>query len=199
MLEPTVLNVGLYNLGFIAVRRSEETDKFLQWWMIKLKKQCVIDLKNGLFVDQLWINFVPVYYEKVLVLKHPGYNMAYWNLHERTVTRGNKGYTVNDRFPLVFFHFSGFNFNKPDSISKYQLKYSFEQRPDLAPLFEEYRKMVLHNRFEHFSKLPCAYVQLKQKWEAEQKILEANKTSTAEKMVRVLKRKTKNIVKAVIS
>ncbi len=155
--EPDILNAGLYNLGFLAVKRSNETDKFLQWWMIKLKKYCVIDFENGLFVDQLWINFVPLYFEKVSILKHLGYNMAYWNLHEREIINDGNNYMVNTQFPLVFYHFSGYNFDKPDVVSKHQDRFSFKRRPDISPLFQEYAQVVFSNRLNEFSTIPCFY------------------------------------------
>ena len=159
--EPDILNAGLYNLGFLGVARSTESQKFLDWWMIKLKDQCLIDLANGLFVDQLWVNFAPLYFEKVFILRHLGYNIAYWNLHERALTNRDNSYFVNTDFPLVFFHFSGFNFNNPQKISKHQNRYNFEQRPDLVPVFEDYHQIVVSNKFMELSKIPCFYIKPK--------------------------------------
>jgi hypothetical protein len=156
--EPDILNAGLYNLGFIAVKRSDETEKFLKWWMTKLKKQCLIDLKNGLFVDQLWINFVPLYFEKVYILKHLGYNVAYWNLHERQITKHEDVYFVNQLYPLVFYHFSGYNFEYPEKVSKHQNRFNFDQRQDIAPLFQDYHQTVIANNFEELSKISCHYI-----------------------------------------
>lgn len=164
--ETGILNSGLYNLGFIAVRRNEESDKFLNWWMIKLKDQCYIDFQRGLFVDQLWINFVPLYFEKVFIVRDLGYNVAYWNLHERNITFADDKFTINNRFPLIFFHFSGYDLNNPGVISKYQTRYSFDQRKDALPLFEDYRKRLLDNQFNKYSSLPCYYVKLKEKSQA---------------------------------
>src|ERR1017187_7472506 len=36
-----------------------------------------------MFVDQKWINLAPCFFENVKILKQPGCNMAFWNLHER--------------------------------------------------------------------------------------------------------------------
>ena len=159
--EPDILNAGLYNLGFLGVTRSAESQKFLEWWMIKLKDQCLIDLAKGLFVDQLWINFVPLYFEKVFILRHLGYNIAYWNLHERTLAEKEGAYFVNAEYPLVFFHFSGFNFKQPQKITKHQNRYTFQQRPDLVPVFEHYHQIVVSNNFKEFSTVPCYYIKPK--------------------------------------
>jgi hypothetical protein len=77
------LKFGVYNLGFMGVRKSDEILKVLEWWGAMLLEHCIIDLNNGLFVDQKWADLLPGFIESSLILRHPGYNIAYWNLHER--------------------------------------------------------------------------------------------------------------------
>jgi len=187
--ETDILNTGLYNLGFIAVRRSAESFDFLKWWMIRLKDQCLIDFQYGLYVDQLWINLVPLYFKKVLILTHLGYNVAYWNLHERTVTSIDGKPVINEDFPLVFFHFSGYVPEDPEQISRYQNRYSFEQRQDIRPLFDDYMKRIMINQHAKFSLLVCCYVQLKE--QPEHNPLEAARIKD---LIAVLKRKLKRKV-----
>jgi hypothetical protein len=160
--EKDFLNTGLFNLGFIAVKRSQNSLDFLDWWMMRLREYCFMDIKNGLFVDQLWINLVPIFFKKVYILNHPGYNMAYWNLHERKITLSNNALGVNDSYPLVFFHFSGYKINKKHSISSYQNRYSFIQRPDLTPLFKEYATCLEKNKHQDFLNIPCFYANTNQ-------------------------------------
>ncbi len=159
--ESDILNAGLYNLGFLGLKKSKASNELLDWWMIKLKDQCLIDFSKGLFVDQLWMNFAPLYFEKVLILKHLGHNVAYWNLHERKIVDHEGKNTINNEFPLIFYHFSGFNFNAPENISKYQNRYVFNDRRDVIPLFENYYQLVMDNNFEKLSKIACSYVRQK--------------------------------------
>jgi hypothetical protein len=152
------LNTGLYNLGFVAVGRSESSYKMIDWWMERLKKDCIIDLCNGLFVDQHWMIFVPIFFRDVaFVDKYAGYNVAYWNLHERTVTQENGNYFINN-VPLIFFHFSGYGINKPNEVSKYQNRSSFENRPDIVPLFEYYAQQLRDNFNDYYSQFACFYI-----------------------------------------
>jgi hypothetical protein len=130
----------------------------IDWWCERLKKDCIIDLCNGLFVDQHWINFVPLFFkEHVLVDKYFGYNVAYWNLHERSVTLENGNYFING-VPLVFFHYSGYGLNKPAEVSKYQNRSTFENRPDIVPLFEYYAQQLKNNLNDYYIKIPCFYI-----------------------------------------
>jgi len=84
--EDILLRAGLYNAGFFGVSRSDVSTEFLKWWKDRMFNKCYNDMPHGLFVDQLWLNFVPVYFPSSEVFRHPGSNVAYWNLHDRKLT-----------------------------------------------------------------------------------------------------------------
>ncbi|MGR3811702.1 glycosyltransferase [Jiulongibacter sp. NS-SX5] len=155
--EHDILNHGVFNLGFVAINTSEESKRFIKWWEERLATQCIHDLCNGLFVDQLWCNLVPSYFDKVLIDKDPGMNMAYWNLQERTISTKNGVYFVNEDFPLSFFHFSTFNPTIEDNIATKQNRYKLSDRPDLQPLYTAYQKEVEENHFTELKSIPCVY------------------------------------------
>ncbi len=148
---------GIYNLGFLAVSRSEETNKFMHWWMTKLKTECYMDIQNGMFVDQLYCNMVPLYFEGVKIDKYPGYNISYWNLHERNFTSENGKYFVNGQ-PLVFYHFSGINIKDPQNISRWQDRFDLNNRPDLIEIFKNYRAQLEVNENDYFKSIRCFYL-----------------------------------------
>jgi lipopolysaccharide biosynthesis glycosyltransferase len=152
------LNTGVYNLGFVAFSRSEENSRFISWWEEKLRYECLIDLCNGLFVDQNWMNFLPVFVPNTHLERNPGYNAAYWNLHERTFKNEDDTYYVNGTDPLIFFHYSGYDPAKPEILSKYQDRFELEKRKDLTGLFDLYRNNLLANGNAYYRKFPCAYI-----------------------------------------
>lgn len=163
------LGTGIFNLGFIGLRADDEARRFVNWWKERLVFECRIDLCAGLFVDQHWVNFAPAYFKNVWIEKHRGYNVAYWNLHERLFTQDGETWLVNDNEPLQFFHFSGYSPYKPHEISKYQTRYSFGSatpdipdprpgRPDVWPLFEIYRQRLLANDNDRYHRYPCVYI-----------------------------------------
>lgn len=152
------LNTGINNLGFVAFRRSAENTAFINWWEEKLRYECLIDLCNGLFVDQNWMNFLPVFVENVHTERSPGYNAAYWNLHERVFLEKNGSYFVNEKHSLIFFHYSGYDPAKPEILSKYQDRFDLVKREDAIPLFEYYRNCLLKNGNAYYRKFPCAYI-----------------------------------------
>lgn len=145
--EQCFLRTGVFNLGFIGVRNCPEIFRMLDWWGERCLTRGYNEIPSGLFVDQKWMDLIPCFYASVYVLKHPGCNMAYWNLHERVLKKNAQGnWIVNDDYPLLFFHFSGIVVGDETSISKYQNRYTFLERPDLAVIFGAYRQCLLKNR-----------------------------------------------------
>ena len=66
-------------------------------------------MENGLFTDQKWINFAPVFFDGVAIIKSSRHNFATWNLTTRRMTGSfATGFEV-DGEPLGFYHFTGFD------------------------------------------------------------------------------------------
>lgn len=151
-----ILRAGAYNLGFLALRATEESNRFLRWWQSKLYELCVVDLARGLFVDQRWVDLVPGLFSGVCILRDPGYNVAYWNLSHRKIQRSGAGYTVNGE-PLRFFHYSGFDPAEPDTVSKHQNRYQLNALGDARALFGDYREALLRHAYLDCLRWPYAY------------------------------------------
>ncbi len=149
--EKGLLNAGIYNAGFFVVRNDIQAINFLSWWGQRLTTQCKVDFCNGLFVDQLWLNLAPIYFHNIVICKHLGINVAYWNLHERFFELKEGRYVVNDYFPLIFFHYSGFDINNPNQISKHQNRFDFNNRADVFPIYQNYINENLKNGYQFFA------------------------------------------------
>jgi hypothetical protein len=136
--ELILLACGIYNLGFIALKPHEQTERLLDWWSERLRYDCVVDHPRGHFVDQRWFDLVHTVAPDFGVVRDPGFNVGHWNLHERDVERGRDGeYTANGE-PLRFFHFSGFDPGQPQTLSKHQSRVELSAHPVLAALFRAY-------------------------------------------------------------
>jgi hypothetical protein len=158
--EQEIFVNGIYNLGFCAVKKSTESQRFIDWWKIKLETECYMDVQRGMFVDQMYCNVVPLYFEGVKVDKYPGYNISYWNLHERHFTeKENKKY-IND-LPLVFYHYSGIDITDYNSISRWTQRHDLNNRPELRPLYTAYRDKLMANGHAYFKTIPCFYLKPK--------------------------------------
>ena len=155
--EQELLYNGTYNLGFAAVRNSPDALRLLDWWERRCLDLGFSEGRTGLFVDQKWMNLAPGLFERVAILRHPGCNMAYWNLNDRTVSGNPVAPTVNDRFPLCFFHFSGIVPSDAAILSKHTNRYTLASRPDLTDIFAAYKAAVLANEDEGIAAIPYGF------------------------------------------
>lgn len=157
--EIAMLAAGIYNLGFIAMARTETTFAFLRWWQNRLGDYCYYRAGTGIFVDQIWLTLAPLYFPGIFVEKDPGYNMCYWNHFERRVSRENGRYLVNGKHELIFHHFSSYNPNKPDVIANRPQAFtpSFAERPDLKALYDDYRSRLQNKGYALSSSLKCTF------------------------------------------
>jgi glycosyltransferase involved in cell wall biosynthesis len=107
--EVCALQHGIYNLGFLAVANRPEGRRFAAWWWDRLERFCYADIQRGLFTDQRWVDLAPAFFPTCGVVRHPGCNVATWNLGRRRLDGNFKqGFQVNGG-PLIFYHFSGFD------------------------------------------------------------------------------------------
>jgi len=122
--EISCLKHGVFNLGFLGLRRSKETSSFLKWWTLRLHEFCFIDFCNGLFTDQKWIDLAPCFFN-VHIFKNSGYDAAPWNLSTRKIYKDKKGIYYSEGKRLAFYHFSGW-----DSGANEQMTVKYQQKKD---------------------------------------------------------------------
>lgn len=181
--EEDFLNSGLYNLGFIAIKNTIIGKDMVNWWAGKMRNKAYINYCRGLFTDQIWINFVPLFFPKVKIFTNIGYNVAYWNLHERVMSQKNGVYYVNEMEPLVFYHYASFRPLNPDMISTGQKRFTFVERPDIVPLFHNYCELLFQNNYKNFVDIPCYYVEIKESIEREQLLEKVRKIPMYKKVI----------------
>ncbi len=158
--RPSELDIrcsGTYNFGFCAVKNTPNTLEFIKWWQGKLETECIVDLSRGIFVDQSWIDLVPGLFDNVSILRHPGYNVAYWNVAQRKMMKSRDGvWFVND-WLLVFFHFSGFDPFKPEQFSKHQNRFKLHDLGPVAQLVKDYAEILMKNGAEKYRNLAYGF------------------------------------------
>ena len=118
---------GLFNSGLLAV--GPKGRGFLGWWADRLARDCLKESAAGMWVDQLWLDWVPAYFEHVIV-RDSALNVAFWNLDEREFGELDGRPTV-DGAPLRHFHFAGFDPHRPERISVYY--------EEMANIYEHFR------------------------------------------------------------
>jgi hypothetical protein len=154
--EQFILAAGAYNLGFLALNASPETDRLLEWWQERLKDNCRIDIPRALFVDQKWMDLVPGLFSSTTILRDDTYDVAYWNLHSRQLSHVDTHFLINGR-ELSFFHFSGYNPATPRELSKHQNRLSVVDGSALATLLDIYAEELRANGYLQLRDLEYGY------------------------------------------
>lgn len=142
-----LMRFGSFNLGFYAVNNSKESMNFLNWWSLRCFKLGFAESQFGLSVDQKWVSIAVCFFENIKILFDLGFNMAFWNIHERNLSVKNDIYLVNDQFILKFFHFSSFDVDNPKIVSTRPHFWNKNGRDDLTEICENYAKLLHENDF----------------------------------------------------
>jgi len=154
--DSTLLRYGAFNLGFIGVRSSCNALAFLEWWQKKLFDKCLAAPEAGYFVDQRFVDIALSLFPGFGIVRDPGYNVAWWNLHARRVTRSAADWLCNDG-PLHFFHFSGFRPGDVELTRYPQTRCHLNDLPDLRVLCGEYSHLLVANGYEQARTWPYSY------------------------------------------
>lgn len=133
----TLLRGGAFNAGYAGVRNTPGGLAFLRWWADHVRRFGDLEPRKGMSGDQRWLDLAPALFPGCRVLRHPGANVAYWNLHERRIAETPAGWTSNGE-PLLFFHFSGFDPMEPLALSKYQDRVDVRGDAGLSKLLQAY-------------------------------------------------------------
>jgi hypothetical protein len=136
------LRFGAYNLGFVGVSNCLEAFNFLDWWSARCLKFGFYEPQLGLAVDQKWIDLAPSYFPNLKILRDPGLNLSFWNLHERFLKKENNRWLVNKNSPLYFIHFSSFDADSPSAIASKQDRFLSGARADVVELYAQYANLL---------------------------------------------------------
>ncbi|MCH2203693.1 MAG: hypothetical protein MK102_17125 [Fuerstiella sp.] len=95
---------GIFQAGFLGV--GQDTNEFLDWWA----EACLWDMsKNpvlGTYVDQKFLDLLPVYWSGTKILKNRGCNIGEWNWHENKRVVSNANTLINGEDSVMFVHFT---------------------------------------------------------------------------------------------
>jgi hypothetical protein len=154
-----LLFAGIFNLGFIALRKCDDATVLLNWWQQRLRDYCYGERMESLHTDQKWIDFVPSFFKDGVNISHnKGFNIAYWNIHERLLIENNNELVVvdNENVLVTFLHFSG---NNPLNIlvNKQCKNLNISNYPVWKKYILDYGKKVEANDFATLIKLQYKY------------------------------------------
>ena len=99
---------GIFNAGFFGCNAN--SINILDWWLSVCAYK--MEKKDGFYVDQGYLNLMPIYFSKqVSILEHKGCNVANWNMIECKRTSVGKTVLINNKYPIVFIHYTNATIN----------------------------------------------------------------------------------------
>jgi hypothetical protein len=135
----TLLRAGVFNAGYLGVRNTPQGLAFVAWLSAMTLKFARNAPAEGMCGDQRWLDLAPVLFPGTAICRHPGANVAYWNLHERQLTVDAQGGFQANGEPLLFFHFSGYELRRPEQLSRHQNRHTVQPGAPLQRLLQDYR------------------------------------------------------------
>ena len=143
---------GVYNLGFLAVKKTEQGVAFLQWWRKMLETLCYVDDPNGLFTDQKLIDMAPAFFDKLYICRDEGYNISWWNITQREISGTVDDLRENGK-PVYFYHFSNYD----SGLHKKVIEDHCNDNSSLWALYDWYTEQQIENGYNELRKYPCIY------------------------------------------
>lgn len=137
--ESQILNrYGRYNAGFSLWRHDMTARRVVQEW----RDDCAAWCRNspepdGRFMDQGYLTRWPERYTGVVVLGHPGENLAPWNVGSHQLSFDGSRVRV-DGCLLIFFHFSGIHLASDGHWKTYYNSRAMAQKLVLEQIFRPY-------------------------------------------------------------
>ena len=98
---------GIYNVGWVSVRRCDQGFAALRWWRERCIEWCYDRVEGDRFADQRYLDRLPELFTGVHVIGHLGANLAPWNFADYQVEWRDGSVEIEGRYPLLFFHFYG--------------------------------------------------------------------------------------------
>jgi hypothetical protein len=124
---------GLFNAGFVGV--SKEGAPAMNWWAgachYKIDKQPEL----GIYVDQKYLDILPIEFPETMILQNRGCNIACWNMDSNKRDIINGKLFINKKFEAVFIHFT------KETILNIINGNDFQLRPWLEEYRSEFTKL----------------------------------------------------------
>lgn len=125
---------GTCNGGLLGVRRSNEAQRFVEWFVQRLTWSGFNEPTLGLFVDQKWLDLVPNYFSCDMV-EDAGINVGYWNYSAEHVSGST---------PVRLLHLSRVDLAAERVTLRIKGQFDEASRISFLGHAETYRKRIRH-------------------------------------------------------
>ncbi len=155
--ESNLLELGLYNGGVVAMRKSEEAVYISKWLCERLelygrchrtRHQQGLESQSFEYVDQIWLNLIPVYCPNTVVIREEVFNLGHWNLFQGELSIQDDR-ALFDGKPVLMIHFSGLPQDRLDFVAAHDSIYRESPCPAWGALALDYLQRCERSKATH--------------------------------------------------
>jgi len=110
---------GKYCVQYVYFKNDKNGRECLRWWKEECLKWCYSRVEDGKYGDQKYLDYFADKFEHVCEIENRGVGIAYWNMNANAYRDGYT-YYKGQKWPTVFFHYSGFNVQVKDGVMTFR-------------------------------------------------------------------------------
>lgn len=145
--DKAILNIGMYHAGSWILHPDGQENELLDWWCERTVDRAYFNLCQGMCLDQLWMNYLPVVFQGVQIVRNPGWHYGLHAVPNHRLSNEG-GYRAQGK-PLVTVDFTGLESYHPvwsnytglvasdPEWTALRATYRRELRAQNVPLFDE--------------------------------------------------------------
>lgn len=88
--DKAILNNGMFTSGSWIMHPDGQERRLLDWWSKRTHTRAFLDLCEGMNMDQGWLDYIPVYFDQVKIIRNPSWHCGVysWDRVDLTLTDG---------------------------------------------------------------------------------------------------------------
>jgi hypothetical protein len=102
---------GYYCTSFQCFKKNKNGKKILDYWHKLCMEWCSHIREEGKFGEQKYLDDWRIRFKKVREIANVGTNVAPWNIQKYDITINKKEIMINNKWPLVYYHYHSFKMN----------------------------------------------------------------------------------------
>ncbi|MCE6990284.1 hypothetical protein [Dyadobacter sp. CY323] len=138
--DKRILNAGMFHAGSWVLRPNAKTLKLLRWWANRTVDRASFNLCEGMNMDQLWLNYLPIWNKETTIIRHAGWHHGLQSVLSSKISKENERHIV-EATDLITVDFAGLDFFDPVWSDHAAL---LSKDPVFKDLFKKYRQSVQH-------------------------------------------------------
>lgn len=146
---------GMFSPDFIGVKITPDTIALLEWWQNCLRFPN--DSLNQLSRTEMFcMSFFPSFAGSLRVVRDPSYNVAHWNIFQRTIDHDGEKWLSNGE-ELKFFNFNGISSEELNDFASCDERMSVPKGSPLQRIIYEYSEKLVAQNLGHYSDAPNSF------------------------------------------